>query len=460
MTGILRYGAYLPAFRLDRGDIGAALGTSAGRGRRTVACYDEDTTSLGVEAARRAMSGNGRKPATLHFATTLPAYADKTNATAIHAALALDSDCFAGDMVGAVRGGFGAIRAAAQSSGLAVLSDIRTGLPGSADERTGGDAATAFLFGDGDSVIAELLATASSTAEFLDRWRAPGELASHVWEERFGVEMYLPLVTETVIRALAAAGVEQADHVVVSSPHLRAARAAVARFPSETVAGGLDGEVGNSGAADVGLQLADVLDRARPNQTILVVLAADGCDVAVLRTTGALPGNRPALSVRDQVGAGQPVSYGSYLTWRGLLPREPPRRPDPRPPSPPASARSHAWKFGLVGCRCRRCETAHLPPTRVCVRCGAVDEMSPERFADRRGRVATCTVDRLTFSMAPPVIAAIVDFDEGGRLACEVADARPDDIRIGTRVEMTFRRLHTADGIHNYFWKARPVEDH
>jgi len=22
---------------------------------------------------------------------------------------------------------------------------------------------------------------------------------------------------------------------------------------------------------------------------------------------------------------------------------------------------------------------------------------------------------------------------------------------------MTFRRLHSADGIHNYFWKARPV---
>ena len=24
-------------------------------------------------------------------------------------------------------------------------------------------------------------------------------------------------------------------------------------------------------------------------------------------------------------------------------------------------------------------------------------------------------------------------------------------------VEMTFRRLNTADGIANYFWKARPV---
>ncbi len=26
-----------------------------------------------------------------------------------------------------------------------------------------------------------------------------------------------------------------------------------------------------------------------------------------------------------------------------------------------------------------------------------------------------------------------------------------------SRVEMTFRRLFTADGIHDYFWKARPV---
>ena len=33
----------------------------------------------------------------------------------------------------------------------------------------------------------------------------------------------------------------------------------------------------------------------------------------------------------------------------------------------------------------------------------------------------------------------------------------PDAVKIGDRVEMTFRRLFTADGIHDYFWKARPV---
>jgi len=36
-------------------------------------------------------------------------------------------------------------------------------------------------------------------------------------------------------------------------------------------------------------------------------------------------------------------------------------------------------------------------------------------------------------------------------------DVDAADVAIGDRVEMTFRRLFTADGIHNYFWKARPV---
>ena len=33
------------------------------------------------------------------------------------------------------------------------------------------------------------------------------------------------------------------------------------------------------------------------------------------------------------------------------------------------------------------------------------------------------------------------------------------DKSIGDRVEMTFRRLFTADGVHNYFWKARPLRE-
>ena len=80
------------------------------------------------------------------------------------------------------------------------------------------------------------------------------------------------------------------------------------------------------------------------------------------------------------------------------------------------------------------------------------------RLADVGGQVATFTVDHLAFSLSPPVVGAVVDFDGGGRYRCEMTDVDPTAIAIGTRVEMSFRRLYTAQGVHNYFWKARPVD--
>ena len=32
----------------------------------------------------------------------------------------------------------------------------------------------------------------AASDEFLDRWRVPGEADSHIWEERFGEELYVP----------------------------------------------------------------------------------------------------------------------------------------------------------------------------------------------------------------------------------------------------------------------------
>ena len=169
MRGIVSYGAYLPYWRLERKAIAEALGTPAGGGTRAVASYDEDTTSLGVEAARTALRGAAIVPQALYFATSDPAYLDKTNATAIHAALDLPTSAFAADMVGSVRSAVGAMRAArdAPAPALVVLSDIRTGLPGGTDERDGGDGAAAFLFADDAPdarVLAEPLGAASATA--------------------------------------------------------------------------------------------------------------------------------------------------------------------------------------------------------------------------------------------------------------------------------------------------------
>ena len=107
---------------------------------------------------------------------------------------------------------------------------MRLGRPGSADEATGGDGAAAFLFGEGDDVVAEIVSQASVTAEFLDRWRTPGTIASGIWEERFGLGQYKPLIEEAATRALESAGVEAPDRVVIASPHARAAAGAAKQF--------------------------------------------------------------------------------------------------------------------------------------------------------------------------------------------------------------------------------------
>jgi uncharacterized OB-fold protein len=81
--------------------------------------------------------------------------------------------------------------------------------------------------------------------------------------------------------------------------------------------------------------------------------------------------------------------------------------------------------------------------------------MSGVPVAGLNGTVATYTVDHLAYSPSPPVVQAVVDVAGGGRFTCEVADAEPERIQVGSPVGFTFRRLFTAGDVHNYFWKAR-----
>jgi hydroxymethylglutaryl-CoA synthase len=334
-----------------------------------------------------------------------------------------------------------------------VAADMRTGRPGSPDEATGGDAASALLVGTADDgpLLAEVIGTGGATEEFLDRWRTPGDTGSKLWEERFGENRYVGLGIAAWEDALKAAGlsVDQVDRVVIATSHARAATTLGMKLAlGDRLLAGLDTTVGFTGAAHPGLLLAHALDGAAPGQTVALVVLADGADVVLFRTTDVLADRRSSPSVADQVAAGAPVAYGKYLTWRGFLPVEPPRRPEPARPSASAAGRSTDWKFGFVGSQDDAGEV-HLPPAP------ADDAARP--MADATGTIVTSTIDRLAYSPSPPVVFAVVDFDGGGRLPVELTDVDAEDVTIGGRVEMTFRKLFTADGIHNYFWKARPI---
>jgi hydroxymethylglutaryl-CoA synthase len=459
VSGITRYGSYVPYFRLSR----TALG--AGRGERATASYDEDSVSMAVEASRDAVAAGTALDA-LVFATTSPPYAEKSNAATIHAALSLP-DSIATLEVGATsRAGLSALLlgldlAAAGRRTLVTAADVVVGAPGGTRESSGGDAAASFVCGPDDEAIAVLRGRASATTEVLDVWRLPGDAFASQWEERFGAEVLAPVLTELVIRALGDAGTQPSELAAVildaTLPRAAAGLPRALQLKPEQLADPLATSVGRAGAAHAGLLLARALDRAKPGDRILVASLADGCDAAVFEVTGRIAQGRPAHSVDGWIASKRnDLAYNTYLKWRGILPFEPPRRPEPQRPAAPPMHRSEHWKLGFIGSRCTACGAGQMPPQRVCSACGAVDQSEDAPFANRACRIATYTLDYLAYSLQPPTVAAVLDFEGGGRLACELTDMEPAKVAIGDELEMTFRRLYTGQGVHNYFWKARP----
>jgi hydroxymethylglutaryl-CoA synthase len=467
MAGIVSYGSYIPYRRLKRAAIAAMLGVAASRGERAVASFDEDSVSMAVEALRDALKGAPNATiGSLLFATTTPPYGEKLNAALVGAAALLPAEIRAADLTGSTRAGLSGLLQAAEAaqatgtSAAIAMADARLGAPEGKMEQQSGDGGAAFILGR-EGALAEIVASVSFTREFLDGWRAPGERFGHSWEERFALtQAYAPLLEKAVTTVLEKAGVKPGDlaRVILDAPNPRAVDefARAAKLDPAKLGDSLALTVGQAGAAHIGLMLTATLPSCKPGDLILVAGIADGADAAVLRVTPAATTFRPVHSVGRMVESKGDVSYPSYLKWREILPTEPPRRPDPDRPAGPPMMRSQKWKFGLVGSRCTACGTAQLPPQRVCVKCRALDKMEPYPFADRVGRVATYAIDRLAYSLNPPVINVVVDFDGGGRFLCEMTDCEADKVAIGDEVEMTFRRLFTADGIHNYFWKARP----
>ena len=465
MRGVISAAGYVPYHRLDRSEIAAFFGSGGGSGTRAVASYDEDTTTMGQAAADSALRSTHAAAEALWFATSAPAYLEKTNAAAIHAALRLDPAVDALDFGGAVRSGIGALGAALAGRGstLVVAADTRDGLPTGADEASAGDGAAAVLVGDDSDgpVLAEYLGGASRTLEITERWRTPGTSRSRSWEERFGAHVLGPAAGDAWRAALANGGLDGADvdRLAVTGLNSRAVASALKVIGADAgiLVDSLMDTVGNTATAHPALLLCSALEQAHPGETIVVMALADGAEVLVLRATGALADHCPAAPLASQIAASGSVSYGRFLAWRNLVDIEPPNRPSPNRPSSVAAQRRTDWKYGFAGSRDRTTGMVHLPPARVSEEGGAVDDTDPAPMAHVTGTVASFTVDRLAYSPSPPTVFAVVDFDGGGRVPLELTDVGADEVHVGMRVTPTFRRLYTADEIHNYFWKARPV---
>lgn len=473
MTGIASYGAYIPYFRLSRSEIGKAWGSGGGKGERAVASYDEDSLTMAVAATRDCLKGVDRATVGgLYFASTTAPYKEKQSAAFIAAVLGLKPEAVTMDFSGSLRSGTNALKAAldAVASGsvdnvLVVAADTRLGYPAGPAEVNVGDGAAALLV-SGTDLVAEVKQFASRYHEIQDTWRTDKDTFVRSAEDRFAQDEGYGAAVKTAVSALLKKqGLAPADfaQVAMTAPNGRQLSATAKKlgFDEETqVRDALHAAVGDTGSALALMSLVQSLERAKGGDKILLVSYGNGCDTAILEVTdriGSMSGKR---GIQKHLTAKAMLpSYMKYLRWRELVTIQPPARPtlEARTPSPVAQWREVPWELRLTGTKCTVCGTPQYPPQRVCVECHAKDQMVPYNFQDVPAKAFSFSHDYVVETTDAPVTVTFVDFEGGGRLMCDMTDRDPASVTVGIPLEMTFRRLYSAGGIHNYWWKCQPV---
>ena len=477
MAGIVSYGAYIPYYRLPRSVIGKAWGRG-GRGEKAVANYDEDSITMSVAAGIDCLKGYDPKSVdALFLATTSSPYKERQNSTIAAAALDFRRETRNADFTNCLRSGttamlsaLDAISAGSASSVLVTAADMRLGAPAGENEKAFGDGSAALLLGN-EKVIAEIEGSYTLSDDFVDNWRAHNDTFVRSWEERFVVdEGFTKIMPEAVAGVKKKCNLKQTEFAKVcfygNNTRRHQALGKVLGFEPAQVQPPLLDTVGNTGTALPLMILVAALEEAKPGDRILLVSWGNGSDTLVFRVTEEIENVRDRRGIKRNLEIKSTLdTYEKYLRWRSLVPLEASVRPAKKPASLSSLWRERRTAFPLYSVKCKKCGTPQMlldfasSRPRVCLECHAKDEFEPYRFADKNGKVATFSHDNLAVSDNPPSTVAVVDFYGGGRGSFEMTDRDPDECQVGMDVEMTFRKIFFDNGIHNYFWKCKPLRD-
>lgn len=86
----------------------------------------------------------------------------------------------------------------------------------------------------------------------------------------------------------------------------------------------------------------------------------------------------------------------------------------------------------------------------------------PEEFEDvlltgQKGELFSYSMELRAPVADLPNVNCVVDLEGGARFYGLMTDRDPDKLKVGIPMEFTFRKINDAQGMHNYYWKVRPV---
>ena len=478
MVGIVSYGGYIPQKRLSRAAIAKSMSwfapglAGAAKGERSMANWDEDSLTMAVAASQDALVGLEKsKLDAVYLASTTFPFTDRDNAGVVKAALNLHDNIMTADFASSLKAGpvslmtaLETVKGGDKQTILVTASDKRRTKAASNDEMLFGDGAAALIVGN-DNVIAEYLGGYATSLDFVDHYHGTEAKYDYNWEQRWiRDEGFSKIYPEVFKGALEKTGVAVENVTKMIFPcifgRFQAKIAASVGAKPEQLSDTLQANVGECGAAHPFVMLAKELEDAKPGDVLMVAGFGQGAGALLFRVTDNITkllqrtGISGCLANRKEVD-----TYTKWLQYNGLIETDLGARGDVDLRTGLSSLyRNRKFILGFVGGKCKACGTPQIPAKRICVKpgCGAVDSLEEYEFADKPAKILTFTADNLAASLDPPVIYGMIQFEGGGRILTDFTDCSTDNVEVGVKMKMTFRKKYQDNkrGFTGYYWKA------
>jgi len=339
-VGIVGYGAYVPRYRLPASEV-ARVWTDGVGGlpitEKAVPGLDEDTATMGLEAARNALARAGIDPAHIRavwVGSESHPYAVKPTGTIVAEAIGATANTLAGDWEFACKAGTEALQAAIALVGsgmgdyaLAIGADTAQGRPGDALEYTTGAGAAAYIVGAGSESLALFEATYSHVTDTPDFFRRPYQHFPQHGSRFTGQPAYFEhsLASSRALLEGLRRQPEDYAYAIFHQPNARFPQRAARSlgFTQEQIAPGLLVPViGNTYAGSSLMGLTAVLDVAKPGDKIFLASYGSGAGsdaFSLVVTDAVLERQKRAPATQAYIARRKEIDYATYVRYRRKL---------------------------------------------------------------------------------------------------------------------------------------------
>ena len=463
-TGVAALGAYVPRLYVTAETVEEALGqfTASGVERKAVPDADEDTLTMAIEAARRALGAGGYEGSEvsyLAFATTTPPMEEEDLTARLASALGAPADVDTRTLTGSTRAGAQALDAAVDARpwegvGVVVASDAPRGAPDSDIEQAAGAGAAAVVVGDGPGRVEGRGSYVESSPG--TRFRPAGGSET----DGLGVTDYDRRAFSTALAGASEEVDTDVDAAAVQSPDGKLpyrATGALGVDAGEVAAGSTVEQVGDTGAASTLLGATS----AREDGAERVLLAAFGGGAGA----NAIELDLSGVPVRAALEPDVELSYAEYLRRRGEITTGEPEGGGAYV-SVPSWQRTTPQRHRLVAGRCPDCGALNFPPEGACSDCTARVDYERVELPGTGTVEATTTISQggappefvEQQARSGPFVAAVVALDgpDGGSASIPTQVVTGgQEVAVGDRVTTTLRRIYQQEGVVRYGFKAQ-----